>query len=103
MKRLYWLATGRYADLVAFLALLLLIVVYSIICGGCANITPQYDSAGNITGATSYGFLRTIHIEQVKSDGSKMVLETQSNTGEVLGGVNQMMGTAVGATKDILP
>jgi hypothetical protein len=70
---------------------------------GCANIHPEYDSAGNITGATSYGFLRTIRVEQVKPDGSKIVLETQSNTGEVLGGVNQMMGTAVGAARDLMP
>lgn len=92
----------KYSEVIAFLALLLLLVLFSLVMG-CANITPQYDTNGNIIGASSYGFLRTIHIEQTKPDGSKLVLETQSNTGEVLGGVNSLIGTGVGAARDLMP
>ena len=93
----------RNQEVIKFLILLLLIVIYGIVCGGCANITPKYDADGNIIGASSYGFLRTIKIHQKRPDGSEILLETQSNTGEVLGGANSLVGTGVGAVRDLTP
>ena len=56
------------------------------------------------------GFLRTVaYEEEIEKDKfgnilkQKVKIETRSNTGEVLGGMNSVLGTAVGAARDLMP
>lgn len=93
------------SDIIMILILLGVLAFFLFVPTGCATPpTIYYDANGNVTGGTaSWGFLRTIKIHQKKADGSEITIETSSNTGEVLNGLNQIMGTGVGAARDLMP
>jgi hypothetical protein len=103
MKKFFKKICSDYVDILLIIGIIICFLLLLLTCNGCANIRPEYDSNGNIIGASSYGFLRTIRVEQHKADGTQLILETKSNTGDVLSGVNQILGTGLGAVRDLMP
>jgi len=83
----------------------LIMIMIIILVGGCAGYKVNDD--GSIY---SYGFLRTIAVDetteyyengQVKLKSQK--IQSESNTGDVLMGFNEVLGTASGAARDMMP
>ena len=68
---------------------------------GCAGYRRSEDGTYD-----SYGFLRTLKVtEKYYESGAlkERTIDTRSNTGEVLGGLNEVLGTTVGAARDAMP
>lgn len=90
------------SDILQILSFLVLFAVLWKICG-CARIEPRYNEQGEVIGVESVGFLRNVSVEQRKSDGSYIKMETKSTTSETLGAVNEIIGTTTGTAKEVLP
>ncbi len=77
----------------AIVALLVLIVIIAACCSGCATYQKNEDGS-----YTSYGFLRTLTVKEKFYESGELkerTISTQSNTGEVLLGMNEIIKTGV--------
>jgi len=88
-----WLMIGV---LVASLALVF-------VCSGCASATPNYDSNGNITSISGYGFLRDLEFEQRKADGSYIKITSKSTSADIMKAGNELLGTVTATAAKVAP
>jgi len=68
---------------------------------GCAGYNREEDGT-----YSSWGFLRTLEVKEVWYENGQLkerTIVTHSNTGEVLSGINEVLGTTVGAARDAMP
>jgi len=84
-------------------------------CQGCASYNVNRDSQGKILSVDTVGFLRTIRVSEEKEkvydktgkiilkEKSKLFVETSSNSADVMQAGNEMLGTAVGVARDLIP
>jgi len=93
----------------------LLLMAAALLLQGCANITPVYDSAGNVIEVKSTKFLADLTFESVKSveyapDGktilkqsSAIKMETKTNADRILGEVVKGAGVLVDGAGKLMP
>ena len=90
---------SEYRNEILLWVILMLGVAYALMSSGCAHGVLR-DGDGKIIYETEgYGFFRDVKSTIQKPDGTVVTIETRSTTGEVLGGVNSLIGTASGTIK----
>ena len=87
----------------AWLAFLAAMVAAMLFCNGCAGIKIERDSTGAVIGVTSYGFLRTAAVKTKNKDGEELSISTESQTGDMLLGMNKLLGTATATAEKLKP
>jgi hypothetical protein len=97
-----------------YIIITLIVLVATSLLSGCASYELRRDSSGAVIGVDSQGFLRTIVFEQEyeyeygpngerRIKKHKIKVATDSNTGEAAKAANQLIGTTVGAARDLMP
>jgi hypothetical protein len=82
-----------------------ILLLSALLLSGCAGFKPNADG-----GYDSYGFLRSLTVRTVErydANGKlverETVTSTDSRTAHLLLGANELIGTAVGAAKEVVP
>lgn len=94
--------------------LLILIAVVTVFClfsMGCANITPNRDSQGNIMSVSSNKFGADLAYKQTLEyapDGKTVLkrieqFETRTNADRILDSANKILGTTVDGAGKLMP